>query len=167
MVDPNVLGPSGHHHVQHGCQALGPCYFPAVSDKITNTENVHALSTGGKVFDYKVSHFHRVIPGFICQGGDFTCHDGTGSKSNQGQKFDDKNFILKHTDPEILPMQMLDSTQMDPRFSCVQTKTEWLDRGHTYGFGTARRASMLGMLWSFRSRKGKCRKVTIADCGQI
>lgn len=124
-----MLGPPGHN-VQHGCQALGPCYFPAVSDKITNTENVHALSTRGKVFDYKVSHFHRVIPGFICQGGDFTCHDGIGSKSIQGEKFDDKNFILKHTDPEILPMKMLDPTQMDPKFSCVQTKTEWLDRGH-------------------------------------
>ncbi|KAL4689903.1 hypothetical protein H8959_012694 [Pygathrix nigripes] len=50
----------------------------------------------------------------MCQGGDFTHHNGTGSKSIYGEKFDDENFILKHTGSGILSM----------------ANTEWLDGKH-------------------------------------
>merc|ERR1712036_41302 len=68
------------------------------------TDNFKQLCTGEKGYGYKGSKFHRVIPGFMCQGGDFTAGNGTGGESIYGEKFQDENFEEKHTGPGVLSM---------------------------------------------------------------
>ncbi|XP_008063726.2 peptidyl-prolyl cis-trans isomerase A-like [Carlito syrichta] len=142
--------------------------FELFADKVPKTAgNICALSTGEKGFSYKGFCFHRIIPGLMCQGGDFTCHNGTGGTSISGEKFDDENFILKHIGPGILSMAKAGPyTNSSQFFIC--TKTEWLDGKHVV-FGKVKESmnvvqAMEG-LGSKNSRTSK--KITIADCRQL
>ncbi|MBZ3878076.1 Peptidyl-prolyl cis-trans isomerase A [Sciurus carolinensis] len=115
---------------------VGCISLELLANKVPKTaENFDSLSTEEKDLVIKVSTFHRIIPRFMCQSGDFTCHNGTGDKSIYGEKFDDENFFLKYTGPGILSMANAGlNTNSSQLFICT-ARTEWQECGLKEGEG--------------------------------
>eukprot|EP00928_Gymnodinium_smaydae_P079549 TRINITY_DN63451_c0_g1_i1.p2 TRINITY_DN63451_c0_g1~~TRINITY_DN63451_c0_g1_i1.p2 ORF type:complete len:308 (-),score=62.77 TRINITY_DN63451_c0_g1_i1:43-966(-) len=157
-------------------QPAGRIVFELYADIVPKTaENFRALCTGekgrgrqGAPLHFKNSSFHRVIPGFMCQGGDFTRGNGTGGESIYGEKFRDENFKMKHTRPGILSMANSGPNSNGSQFFICTVPTPHLDGKHVVFGHVVSGLEVVKKMEAVGSSSGKTsRKVTIKDCGEV
>ncbi|KAI9019476.1 peptidyl-prolyl cis-trans isomerase cyp5 [Phycomyces nitens] len=150
--------------------------FKLFADTVPKTaENFRALCTGekgigksGKPLHFKGSSFHRIIPGFMAQGGDFTLGDGRGGESIYGNKFADENFTLKHNAKGLLSMANAGPNTNGSQFFITFDKTPWLDGAHTVFGQVTEGTELLDKLEQLGSRNGvPMAKIDITECGEI
>jgi peptidyl-prolyl isomerase F (cyclophilin D) len=132
------------------------------------SENFRALCTGEKGYGYKSCLIHRVVKNFVLHGGDFTNHDGTGSRSIYGARFNDESFKLKHDSPGVVSMANAGPHTNGSQFFITLSKTEWLDGKHVafgrvvQGMEVVKRVEAAGTL-----NGATHKRISIDDCGQV
>ena len=172
MTNPKVF-----FDISIGGESAGRMTFELYADTTPLTaENFRALCTGekgacktdsSKNLHFKGSFFHRVITGFMAQGGDFTKGNGTGGESIYGSKFKDENFKRKHSGRGDLSMANAGPNTNGSQFFITFEKTEWLDNAHVVFGRLVDGMNVLDKIEAVGSESGKTsRQVKIVDSGK-
>ncbi len=161
--------------VSIGREPAGTIVAELRADVVPKTaENFRSLCTGERgrgsrvALDYAGTPFHRIIPGFMIQGGDITQGNGKGGDSIYGGRFPDENFRLKHDGPGVLSMANSGRSTNTSQFFITLDKTSWLDGKHVVfgrvieGMDVVRKMEEVG---TPRGRPAK--KVVLTDCREL
>ncbi|KAK0657545.1 peptidyl-prolyl cis-trans isomerase [Cercophora newfieldiana] len=180
---PTVLPASGNplvfFDITLGGEPLGRITFELFKDVVPRTaENFRQFCTGetknslGRPQGYKGSKFHRIIPNFMCQGGDFLNGDGTGSTCIYGTKsFADENFELKHEQLGLLSMANAGPNTNGSQFFITTVPTPFLDNKHVVfgkvvdGMDVVKK--MENTKTGYRGKDVPNLDVVIAQCGEM
>jgi len=148
---------------------LGRIIMELKADVVPKTaENFRQLCTGEPGFGYKGSPFHRVIPNFMCQGGDITMGNGMGGKSIYGRNFSDENFSLKHTGAGVLSMANAGPGTNGSQFFLCVTATSHLNGRHVVFGQVVQGYDVVRAIESVGSMTGSvgC-SIAVDECGQL
>ncbi|MFF3886405.1 peptidylprolyl isomerase [Streptomyces sp. NPDC001914] len=150
-------------------EPLGRIEFKLFDDVVPKTaRNFRELATGEHGYGYEGSPFHRVIPDFMLQGGDFTRQNGTGGKSIYGEKFADENFTLKHTKPGQLSMANAGPNTNGSQFFITTIVTNWLDNKHVVFGEVVEGMDVVKAIEALGSGSGTTRKkIVISKSGTV
>jgi len=144
--------------------------FELFDDVVPKTaKNFAELCKHTQGFGYKDSTFHRIIPDFMIQGGDFTRHNGTGGQSIYGKKFPDENFKLNHTKPGLLSMANAGPNTNGSQFFITVVPTPWLDGKHVVFGKVIHGMDVVSQLELLGDNSGgiKGPKPKIVECGTV
>ncbi|KZS94929.1 cyclophilin family peptidyl-prolyl cis-trans isomerase Cyp2 [Sistotremastrum niveocremeum HHB9708] len=161
---PNVF-----FEVSANKKPLGRIEFELYDSTVPKTaRNFRELTTGQNGFGYKGCSFHRVIPQFMLQGGDFQYGNGTGGKSIYGAKFADENFVHKHNKPGLLSMANAGPGTNGSQFFITTVNTPWLDGRHVVFGEVVKGMEVVKEVESKGSPNGATKeKIVIDDCGIV
>ncbi|CAM6129144.1 unnamed protein product [Calypogeia fissa] len=171
-----ALNPKVFMEVKIGGKVVGRMVMELYADTNPKTaENFRCLCTGerglgqsGKPMHYKECLFHRIIPSFMCQGGDFVKGNGTGGESIYGHKFPDENFTRKHDKPGVLSMANSGPNTNGSQFFLCTVPTPWLDGKHVVFGQLIEGLEVMKEMEKMGTTRGETKKaVMISNCGQL